>query len=543
MMTTVGQSGPPPTTVQPAPGLSVSRLVIRQIRGGAVLAALFCGAMTWIFASQYPKISSLIEESGLQAMAGNPIERVALGPPLALDDPGGFTVWRTGTAVLVLASGWIALATTRISRGEEDAGRWDLLLAGRLRIADVLLRSLVAVAGSAALIGVAVASALLAAGTAVAGTVIHAVGIACVALTFATAALLASQVMPGRSSATGTAVAAIGVGLALRIAADSSPHLAWLAWATPFGLTARSAPYAENRVVPLIVLGVFPIVLAAAAVVAAHHRDLGDGVVTLSDSRPARTAQLQSVVGFALRRSARITLGWATGVVASFMLAGALLTTVLEYFRTNARIAEMAAAAGLSGPVSVNTFVAPLFSLLPAVTGLYAAIRLATLITDEKAGRWTLLFAQPLSRVRLLLAEVAVTVGAVIALHSSAAIAIWCGANLTGAPLRFADALAGALNPVPVALLAAGAAVLGVGWLPSGVLAIGALPIVGGYLVNVLTQSMNAPSWIAELSPWAHLAAVPDAPPNWGATIVLLLFGAILTALGVFGYVQRDVGP
>ena len=542
-MTTVGHSGPPPTGVQSAPGMPVVRLVIRQLRSGAVLVALICGAMTWIFASQYPKISSLIQESGLQAMAGNPIERVALGPPLAVNDPGGFTVWRTGTAVLVLASGWIALATTRITRGEEDAGRWDLLLAGRLRMGDVLLRSLVALVGSATLIGVAVASALLAANTAVAGAATHAAGIVCVALTFATAALLAGQVMPGRSSATGTAVAAIGVGLALRIAADSSPHLAWLSWATPFGLTARSAPYAENRVLPLIVLSTFPIALAAAAVVAAHHRDLGDGVVTLSGSRPPRTAQLQSVVGFALRRTARISLGWATGVTAAFMLAGAMLTTVLEYFRTNARIAEMAAAAGLSGPVSVNTFVAPLFTLLPAVTGFYAVIRLAALITDEKAGRWTLLFAQPLSRVRLLAAEVAVTIGAVIVLHCSAAIAIWCGAKLTDAPLQFVDALAGALNPVPVALLAAGAAVLGVGWLPSGVLAIGALPIVGGYLANVLAQSLNGPSWIAKLSPWAHLAAVPDAPPNWGATFVLLLLGAVLTAFGVFGYIQRDVGP
>ena len=484
-----------------------------------------------------------MQESGLQAMAGNPIERVFLGPPLALDDPGGFTVWRTGTTVLLLASGWITLAATRVTRGEENAGRWDLLLAGRLRKADVVLRSLAALTGSAALVGVAVALALLTARTAIAGTAIHAAGTACVALTFATAALLASQVMPGRTSATGTAVAAVGVGLALRIIADSSPHFAWLAWVTPFGLTARSAPYAENRILPLIVLGAFPIALATAALVAAHHRDLGDGVLTLSDSRPPRTRYLRSIWGFALRRTTRITLGWAAGVAAAFTLAGALLATVLEYLQTNAQIAQMAAAAGLSGPVSVNTFVAPLFSLLPIVTGLYAAMRLATLIADEKAGRWTLLFAQPLSRARLLSVEIAVTVSAIIALHCSAAIAIWCGAKLTDAPLQFTDAFSGAMNTVPVALLAAGAAALGVGWFPHWALAIGALPIVGGYLLNVLVQSANSPGWIAKLSPWAHVAAVPDAPPNWGATVALLLLGAFLTALGVFGYARRDLGP
>lgn len=541
-MTAARQSGPRLAGVpQPAPGLAVSRLFMRQLRGGASLVALTCGFMTWIFASQFPKIRTLIHESGLQAIAGNPVERVLLGPPLAIDDPGGFTVWRTGTAVLVLASVWITLATTRVTRGEEDAGRWDLLLAGRLRTADMVLRSLIGLATAAVLIGLAVALALSAARTAPAGAAIHAAGTAGVTLTFATAALLASQVMPGRSSATGTTVAAVGAGLALRMVADSSPHLAWLAWLTPFGLTVHSAPYADNRIGPLIVLSAFPIALATAAFFAAQHRDLGEGVVTLSDSRPPRTRQLQSVSGFALRRTARITLGWAAGVTASFMLAGALLTTVLEYFRTNARIAEMAAAAGLSGPVSANTFVAPLFALLPVVTGLYAAMRLATLITDEKAGRWTLLLAQPLSRVRLLSVEVAVTVTAVIALHCSAAVAIWSGAELTGAPLQWSDALAGALNPAPVAILAAGAAALGVGWLPSAAFTIGALPIVGGYLLNAITQSMNIPSWSAQLSPWAHLAAVPDAPPNWGATANLLLLGTILTALGIFGYAQRDI--
>lgn len=73
---------------------------------------------------------------------------------MALDDAGGFTIWRTGLPILVLASVWILLAATRITRGEEDAGRWDLLLAGRLRTVDVVLRCLTAIAGSAFLGGV-----------------------------------------------------------------------------------------------------------------------------------------------------------------------------------------------------------------------------------------------------------------------------------------------------------------------------------------------------------------------------------------------------
>jgi ABC-2 type transport system permease protein len=152
-----------------------------------------------------------------------------------------------------------------------------------------------------------------------------------------------------------------------------------------------------------------------------------------------------------------------------------------------------------------------------------------------------LLFAQPISRVRLVSAEIAVTVGGVVALHCSAAAAIWSGAKITGAPLQFADSLAGALNSLPVALLAAGAAAVGVGWLPSAAGAIGALPIVGGFLVNAIMQTFNAPRWVANLSPWAHLAPVPETPPHWAATIIFLLITGVLTALGLYGYVKRDL--
>ena len=524
---------------QLAPGRAVSRLAVRQLRCGAVVVALVCGGMSALVASQYQMIGGLLDASGMRALAENPAVRILSGAPVALDDPGGFTVWRTGTPVLVFASGWIMLAATRITRGEEDGGRWDLLLAGRLRMADVVVRCLAALVGSATLIGVAVAAGLLAARTELTGAVIHATGITCVALTFATTAVLAAQVMPRRSAATGLTVAALGVGLMLRMIADGSHQLAWLAWATPFGLTARAAPYADNRIVPLIVLGAFPIVLAGAALVAARHRDLGDGIVAVPDSRPPRTRLLQSIGGFALRRAGRTTLGWATGIAASFLLVGALLASILELFQTNPRFAELAAAAGIA--LSVNVVAAALFSLLAVPTGLYAAMRLAAMVADEKAGRWTLLFAEPISRVRLVSTEIMVTVSGVVALHCSAAVAFWSGAKITGAPLQLTDSLAGALNPLPVALLAAGAAAVGVGWLPSAAGAIGALPVVGGFLVNVIMQTTHAPGWVVNLSPWTHLAAVPDTPPNWAATTIFLLIGAILTALGVYGYVQRDL--
>src|SRR4028119_2029723 len=86
----------------------------------------------------------------LDALAANPAIRTLFGEPLALDDPGGFTVWRTGTVLAVLVAVWAALAAVRILRGEEEAGRWDLLLAGRVPVGTVVAGHLAVLVGAVA---------------------------------------------------------------------------------------------------------------------------------------------------------------------------------------------------------------------------------------------------------------------------------------------------------------------------------------------------------------------------------------------------------
>ena len=531
-----------PAVTSRAPGRAVGWLVVRQIRRGALIVAVVCAGMSALVATQYQTtFQGTIDQSGLRALAENPAIRILFGPPVALDDAGGFTVWRTGTPLMVLAGVWMLLAATRITRGEEDAGRSDLLLAGRLRAVDVVSRCLAAVAGSALLIGLAVGASLVAAGTGTAGAFVYAAAILGVSLTFGTAGVLAAQIMPTRPAAVGVAVGLLGVGLLLRMLADGAPGLAWVAWATPFGLTSRAAPYADNRVTPLIVIAGFAVVFAAAAVIAARSRDIGSGLVAVATSRPPRIRLLGSIGGFAVRRGVRSTIGWAIGIAAYFLLVGALIASILEFFETNPRFAELAGAAGFAGLDSADGFAAALFSLLAIPTGLYAATRLAAMVADEKARRWTSLFAAPISRTRLAAIEVGATTLGVVVLHTTAALAIWAGATITGAPLSIAAALAGALNTTPIALLSVGAAALAVGWLPSAVGAIGALPVVGGFLFNVIIQGMQAPTWVVNLSPFVHVSAVPDLPPDWATLATLTVIGAIMTTIGVAGYARRDL--
>ena len=280
---------------------------------------------------------------------------------------------------------------------------------------------------------------------------------------------------------------------------------------------------------------------AVAAVIAARYRDVGGALVALSTRRAPRNGLLTSVQRFAVRRALRPTTGWAVGIAAYFFLVGALTASVLEFFDSNRHFADLAAAAGFAGLDSATGFAAALFGLLAIPTGLYAAARLAALVADENARRFTAVLSAPVSRSRLVCTEIAVVTGGVVMLHAMAGLAIAAGASVTGAPLAFGSALAGALNAAPVAWLSVGAGALAVGWLPSGVVAIGAIPVVGGFLVSVIAQSVRAPQWVTDLSPFAHLGAVPNTPPVWAGIAVFIVLGAIAVAVGVAGYSRRDL--
>jgi ABC-2 type transport system permease protein len=143
--------------------------------------------------------------------------------------------------------------------------------------------------------------------------------------------------------------------------------------------------------------------------------------------------------------------------------------------------------------------------------------------------------------MRLACSEIAVVTAGVVLLHLAAGLAIWTGTASTGAPFAIAAALGGSLNSAPIALLSVGAAAVAVGWLPSGVVAVGALPVAGGFLLDVVTQSVRAPGWVVDLSPFAHLGAVPNAPPDWAGSATCIAVAAIAVAAGIAGFSRRDL--
>ena len=303
--------------------------------------------------------------ASFDALAANPAIRILFGRPVALHDPGGFTVWRTGTALAVLVSVWAMLTVVRVTRGDEAAGRWDLLLAGRYRLARLVGMH----AGVVAAVTVAV-------GAAVAGAISWPGPTRTVRLSTARrwqgSASAPPRGVPWSAAECGPPAGGHHWGGRDRRrfpGADGrrrGRRAGVVALVDPVRAAGRAEPFAADRLVPLGVLTVDAAILAVGGALACRRRDLRAGLIPARDSHRARPVLLRSLARFAVRRGLGPVLAWGTGVWLSFLVIGLLASSVTVFLAENRVFADLAARAGFGSLSTVAGYVAFLLRRWPS---------------------------------------------------------------------------------------------------------------------------------------------------------------------------------
>jgi len=164
----------------------------RMVRSAGLWGAVFGGYIAyaaWEYATSYPTVAS--REKIALTFGTNAGFSALLGQGQRLATIGGFTAWRAMGVLVPVGAVWAMLAATRLTRGEEDAGRLELLLAGQttrrravaqaeaglaagLAVLWVITAAATAAAGSPARIGISAGSALCLATAVVTGAVMFA---------------------------------------------------------------------------------------------------------------------------------------------------------------------------------------------------------------------------------------------------------------------------------------------------------------------------------------------------------------------------------
>ena len=133
------------------------------------------------------------------------------------------------------------LAATRLLRGEEDAGRWELVLCGQTTRRAAAAQALLGLGSG--LVALFIVTALVTVLTGLSSkvhfgigeSVFFALALVCSAAVFLAVGALTSQLAATRRQAAAYAAYFLGACYALRMVADSGIGLDGLRWATPLG--------------------------------------------------------------------------------------------------------------------------------------------------------------------------------------------------------------------------------------------------------------------------------------------------------------------
>jgi ABC-2 type transport system permease protein len=487
----------------------------------------------------------------LETMASNAGLKALLGDTRGITTLGGFTDWRAIGVTSLVACIWGLLASTRVLRGEEDAGRWELFLAGQttsrratggalaglgagvlaMYLMTTLLTALVGARanvdispGQSALFGVAV----------VAGAAV-----------FAAVGAVASQVMPTRSRAAGLSAAVFGAAFMLRALGDAAASAHWLVYLSPLGWVEQLHPLTGAR--PLWLLPIAGLVAVCAAVtVLLADRDLGTGLLADRDTAQARTAMLGSPTLFALRMSRTVTASWLAGITVAGLLYGSLAKTTGQAFASSGALRKFTGtlthvAQRQLELAGTRVFAGIIFLILMTLIMAYVASAVGRVREDEAEGYVDNLLVRSVSRVRWLSGRAGLILGVLTVAGVLGGVAFWAAAASQHSGLTFHELLLAGLNSAAPAALLLGAGVLTLGFTPrlTSIVCWGLL--AWSFLVDMLGSAIKINHWVMDASLLYHLALAPAVSPDWRIAGIYLAIGCAAALLGGWRFTRRDL--
>lgn len=468
-----------------------------------------------------------------------------IGPARAIDTVAGFTAWRVLGVASLVGAVWGIFAATRLTRGEEDAGRWELLLSGQTTRRGAAVQALGGLgAGVVALWGVTAVISVVAgrahqAAIAAPGALFMAIAAVAGAAVFLSVGAFAAQLAPTRRRANGYAAAALGVSYGLRMVADSGAGLAWLRWCTPLGWVEELRPLAGPRPFALVPIGALVGVLVACTVAVAARRDLGASALADGDAASPRTRLLRGPAGLAVRIERGTALGWATGLAAMGIVLGLVAQSAGSTLEDTS-VSRFLSRLGGHG-TGAALYLGVSFVLVATMVVLLAAGQMAAAREEEADGRLDHLLVRPVGRVRWLGGRLAVAAAMALGGGVLAGVATLAGAASQHTGVGAGRLLEAGVNVVPPALFVLGLGALALGWWPRATASVSYAVAAWSLLVELVGGAIDANHWLLDTSVLHHVAPAPALPPNWVSAGVLCAAGLAMAGLGAARFARRDL--
>jgi ABC-2 type transport system permease protein len=514
-----------------------SGVILGLVVGLYVLVQAFSYTSTYKTSAERAKLASTLTSGGLSPL---------VGPARQVQTVAGYTAWKCLMALTIIGAIWGLLTATKLLRGEEDSGRWELMLAGLTTRRRAALQAVLGLgAGWGALL--AVASAItVAVGRASAISIsapsmlFFSLSVASSAAMFLGIGALTSQLAASRRQAAALAAAALGVSFALRMAGDSSPALGWLRWASPLGWVEELRPLTSPQPLALGLIAAFSLSLLAGSVYLAGVRDLAASVLPAKPGSRPRTALLSGPVGLAMRLTRATTLAWLVGIATMAWLLGSETKVAVKALQDSPSVQKaLSRLSGTSGQAKV--YLGLSFVIVALLISLLAIGHLTAARKEESSGRLDHLLVAPISRSvwlasRLLLACAVVTMAGVMA-----GVVAWLGTGHGHDGIGLSSMADGGLNTAPPAICLIGFGALAIGFVPRWTSLVLYGVLAWSFLVELVGGLGLTSHWLLDTSVLHHMRAAPALAPNWTSGVAMIAVALTAGALGIAAFGRRDL--
>ncbi len=513
----------------------------RQLRLSTAVMTSLVVAMVALGVASYDLSGGAPAMVGTLALVRNPAFRALYGNFSTLDTAGAFVLWKLGLVVTLAVALWGALAATRVTRGAEDVGTWDLLVTGTAGRGAIVGQSMAVLAVMGVAVGTAVFATFALSGQRLADSALYGAGVVGLVWCAQAVGVAAAQVLAPRRSASQGALAVVGVAYLARMVADASTNGAWLRDATPFGWLENLGAFQRAEPIWLVALLVGPALAVTALLPLARRRDVGLAQWTRSDRAAARSGLLRTPWRFAWRELASTIAVWLIVTAVVGLVIGYLTNALVVFSRGDPSLGRLLARWHLALLASVHGFVGEIGATLAFGISFFVVSAVATVGGDVSAGRLDLPLGYGAGRRSWLAATVVATAGATVLIALVTASATWIGVGAGGSSLAFGAALGAMLNAISIAPLVLGATALAVSLAPRVAQVVLAALLAVSYLTAVLGPAMHWPRLIVEASLYHYVRLVPAEAPNWRATVVFAVLGAAAFAGGLSRFRRADL--
>jgi ABC-2 type transport system permease protein len=504
----------------------------------ALLFALVAYANVVGYRNTYPTLKDRLGFA--HAFGGNASARLFYGKPYDLLTVGGYSAWRIGGFVSILAAMWGLLAAVRALRAEEDAGREELVRAGLVSRRDAYLAALLATGVGALVLWLALFLGFAGARLPVGGSAYLGLSTVSAVPVFVGVGALASQLAPTRRLAIELSTAVLTVALVLRVIADTSSGLDWLRWTTPLGWAEELRPFTGARAeVLLLPIAACAVLLGVAGLISVR-RDVGNGLLTVRDSAPPRPRLLSSPTALALREERGSFAGWFLGI-GFFALIIGLISTAVSSASISESLQRQLQKLGAVSITKPSGYIGLSFLFFVLAVSLFSCAQIAAARHEEAEERLETLFALPVDRHRWLAGRLALALAGAVALSLAAGVLAWAGAALQNAHVSLESMLEAGANCLPVALLFLGLAALAFALLPRASVGIAYGLVAVAFVWQLFGGLLGAPHWLLDLSPFQHVGLVPAQAFKLEAAAIMLALAALSAGAALWLFRRRDL--